>query len=57
MSKTNLVEKENILANDQIINEKIKKNIGKNINRDYLFSFLRSFDLTSGVWMLYLALS
>lgn len=48
MSKMNLIEKEN---NNVIINEKLKKNI----NKDYLFTFLRCLDLTNGVWMLYLA--
>ncbi|MGB3368042.1 MAG: MFS transporter [Acidaminobacteraceae bacterium] len=48
MSKTNRVKKD---SSKLIINEKLKKNI----NKDYMFSFLRSFDLTSGVWMLYLA--
>lgn len=31
------------------------KNVRGNIIKDYMFCFLRYFDLTSGIWMLYLA--
>lgn len=31
------------------------KKLGQNIPKDYLFTFLSRFDLTHGIWMLYLA--
>lgn len=32
-----------------------KRELNKNIHKDYLFTFLSGFDLTHGIWMLYLA--
>lgn len=43
----NLSEKE--------ITEPIINKIGKNINREYRFTFLMNFSLTRGLWMIYLA--
>lgn len=33
----------------------INNELRKNVNRNYIYIFMQSFDLTSGIWMLYLA--